>query len=353
MRADAVRVATELLAARVREVSHRTSEIVELAALLERLAKAVGMPPGLGRGMLRSLPREGLTELRSALDRIEQLEALIACIGRLRENSDDEHSTMLERIGRFVSREVEVERSTPSERGPEIRGIERSGELARMIASESALLSRPILKKIWLARWAEQSLLTYHAPGVLTNRVKEQQTFEDGFEDRHRRADRGPIIAILDTSGSMSSEGANLVARALVVQMAAVASIEKRPFYLYNFSGAGDIVEVELSFDGDGLMRLLAFASMAFDGGTDVDEPVRRACERIGEEDWRQADIVVVSDGYFHVAPHCRRCVERARRVSAVRLHGVRLGRGSGFDALGCDLLHEVSAWVTRPPVWS
>lgn len=352
MRADAVRVATDLLAARVRQASERTSEIVELAGLLERLARAVEMPPGLGRGMLRSLPREGLAELRSALDHIEQLEALIACIGRLRESEDDARSTMLERIGRFVSREVEVQKTTPSERGHEIRGIERSGELARMVASEAALLTRPILKKIWLARWAEQSLLTYHAPGVLTNRVKEKQTFEDGFEDRHRRADRGPIIAILDTSGSMAG-GANLVARALVVQMAAVASIEKRQFYLYNFSGPGDIAEVELSFDGDGLMRLLAFASMSFDGGTVVDEPVRRACARIDEAGWRQADIVVVSDGDFGVAPHCRRCVERARRASAVRLHGLRLGSGSGFDALGCDVVHDVSVWGTRTPVWS
>lgn len=327
--------------------------MVELADLLERLAKAVGMRPGLGRGMLRTLPREGLMELRSALDRVEQLEELIACLGRLQESRDDGLATMLERVGKFVPREVEIERATPSERGPEIRGIERSGELARMVASEAALLTRPTLKKIWLARWAEQGLLTYHAPGVLTNRVKEKQTFEDGFEDRHRRADRGPIIVILDTSGSMSVGQANLVARALVVQMAAVASIEKRPFYLYNFSGAGDIVELELSFEGEGLMRLLAFASMSFDGGTFVDEPVRRACERIDEEGWRQADIAVISDGEFDVAAHCAKSVERARRASAMRLHGVRLGSGSGFEALGCDVVHDVSVWRTRPPVWS
>src|SRR5690606_25975869 len=126
-------------------------------------------------------------------------------LGRLLRNDDDDDGTppVLEDVATHVSRIVQADCEVTGGTGGEVRGVERSSELARMLPSESALLTRPALRRLWRARWAERALLTYHAPGVVTERIRTTQTFDDGTTTEQRRADRGPVVICLDTSGSM------------------------------------------------------------------------------------------------------------------------------------------------------
>jgi uncharacterized protein with von Willebrand factor type A (vWA) domain len=179
---------------------------------------------------------------------------------------------------------------------------------------------------------------------VLTQRVSEKQTFEDGETQAHLRAERGPIQVILDTSGSMMGTPER-VAKAVTLQLLAVAHMEQRRCYVFNFSGLGDLAEHELSFDGDGLMHTLAFISDSFHGGTVPGEAIRRACKRLATHEWRQSDIVLISDGEFTTESPTHRLMKRARRDSAARFHGVRTGTGEGFADLRCDSIHDLLTW--------
>ncbi|WP_437615386.1 hypothetical protein WMF20_18365 [Sorangium sp. So ce834] len=344
-RRDAMRLLCELVASRT-EV--RWSELVTICAELERafrqLAEALDLPPGSCRGMLRALPRGDLLEMRRLLGYAPALEELVRTLGRMRAAADASAGSSLEQVGEIVARPREVSREVQGDRGPEIRGIERSSEVSRMLASEAALLARPALRRLWRARWAERALLTYRARGVFTQRIQEVQAFEDGQAHEERRAERGPVLVVLDTSGSM--ERLENVAKAVVLQIAGACFVQQRACYLYIFSGPGDLAEHELSFDGDGLAGLLAFLSLSFHGGTDIDEALRRACGRIGAGPYRQADIAVISDGCFCLGDPVRRDIRRVRSTSAARIHGIRVGAGEGFDAIGCDSLHEVSMWL-------
>lgn len=298
------------------------------------------------------MPRRDLLHMRSLLSHAPRLMELIELLGRLRETDDPSAPTTLERIGRSVRRVVESRGQVQIEEGTEIRGVERSGELARMLPCEAALLLNPTFRLLWKARFAEQALLTYHAAGVMTNRIQQQEIFEDGDELEHRRAARGPIMVVLDTSGSMRG-APELLARALVMQLLSVAFIEERPCYVYNFSGPGDVAEHELSFDGEGMARALAFMSLSFGGGTRADEALLRAFLRLDLGRWKQSDIVLVSDGLFELERGTVARIRRLRRDSKARLHGVRVARmvgetaitigpGDGFDGLECEQVHDV-----------
>jgi uncharacterized protein with von Willebrand factor type A (vWA) domain len=322
----------------------------QLEKVFDALANVLNLPPGTCRGMLRALPRDDLLEMRSMLGHLPPLEELIRILGRFRDTDDPNAPTVLERIGKSIERVVVRDREAEGGHGVEVRGIERSGDVSRMLPSEAALLGHPVLKRLWRARWVERSLLAYHAPGVHTQRIQEKQTFDDGVDERHRRAERGPVLVVLDTSGSMIGFPAT-VSKALVLQIVAVAFMQKRPCYLYNFSGPGDVIEQELCFEGEGLARMLGFIGTAFEGGTDIDEPMRRACERAesrSERDggpWKLADLVVVSDGGFSLSSHVRARVVGLKEKSPLRIHGIRVGTGDGFADLCCDTVHDVSSW--------
>lgn len=227
----------------------------------------------------------------------------------------------------------------------EVRGVERTGEVARMLPSEAVLLTHPLLRGLWHAKRAERALLGYHAVGVMTSRIQ-TWTSQEELQEEETPADRGPIILILDTSGSMFGFRST-IAKAVALQVMAVAHAEERPCFGLNFSGPGDLLELELTFDGDGLTRLIRFVSSSFDGGTCPAEALAAASRRLHQGDWRKADIVLVSDGEWLPEPATMKRLARARRIhGVVRWHGVRVGGGPGFDALGCDTVHDVREWL-------
>jgi Mg-chelatase subunit ChlD len=346
IRREATSLACELIRARTEcEWGLRVEILAQLAPIFDELAAGVNLPPGCGRGMLRAVARNRLLDLRQLMADVPAVKELICTLGRLREAVDESSSSVLERIGEAVRRTVVREREVESPRGPEVRGIERSGEISRMLASEAALLAQPVMRRLWRARWAERALVTYQAPGVYTQRIQDRQTFEDGERLRNQRAEQGPVIAVVDTSGSMIGTR-DMVAKAIVIQLVGTAFLEQRACYVYNFSSPGELVEQELSFGSDGLAAMLGFISMSFYGGTEIDEAMRRACNRIRQREWRQADVVVISDGYLEPEPHTRKLVRSTLHESNARLHGIALGGGGGFALLGCDSIHRVSRWV-------
>ncbi len=344
---EAVALVCELVRAKVQHWAELGDAFAQLDAIFRTLAERLSLPPGAQRGMLRALSRETLYNARRMLERLPSLEALIQVLGRMQECQDENGTPILERIASSVERRVHVEIEQEGGVSAEARGIERSGEFARMLPSEAMLLAHPVLKRLWLARWAEHSLLTYHAPDVGTADSQAQRTFEDGEATRNSRPHRGPVVVILDTSGSM--EGApETIAKAVILQLAGVAFMERRRMFLYNFSAAGDVLELELSLEGPGLGAMMYLISSSFHGGTDVVEPIRRACARLKEPAFRQADLLIASDGEFAVPREVLARMSRARKHAALRVHGLAVGAGAGFAELGCDHIHNVWSWLPK-----
>jgi uncharacterized protein with von Willebrand factor type A (vWA) domain len=298
----------------------------------------------LSRGVLRHTGWLDLVRLRRLIEQLPQVRDIIRSLGRLHLSTQEE--SVAERLFVPVRRleEERLEVRTPHIPA-ETRGIERSGEIARMLPSEALMLGHPKLRLLWHARRAERALLTYRVEGIeIERRLVERETLEE-VEGRRPRPERGPILAVVDTSGSMHGLP-ETVAKALVLEALRTAHAEKRRCYVYSYSGPGQVTEQELSLSTEGIGRLLAFLGLSFGGGNDETGVMARVIARIKEKEWKKADVLFVSDGEWPAPAALVKLVGDARQ-EGTRFHGVQIGnRGrTGLHAV-CDPVHEFRDWA-------
>ena len=86
------------------------------------------------------------------------------------------------------------------------------------------------------------------------------------------------------------------IAKALTLFLATKANTQKRACYLINFSIG--IETMELSGKG-GMAKLMQFLEMSFNGGTDVAPALKAGLKTMQQDDFKQSDVIVISDGYF------------------------------------------------------
>lgn len=312
------------------------------------LGELLGRGRDLSRNILRHHGWREIARLRKLLECCPQLADLVRTLGRLQEREDQNAPSVMERVFVPISRAQEEWREVKTEFAPhEVKGLTLSDDISRMIPAEASTLGHPVLKYLWHARRIEHALLTYRVQGVMTERVSTVCEVVTEVERRkpQLKAERGPIILCLDTSGSMHGEP-EIVAKAIVLQALRVAHAEERACYLYSFSGPGDVAELELKLTEDGVAGLLNFLSCSFHGGTDVAEPLRRAVMRLNESNWRRADVLIVSDGEFPSPPPIESTLFAARKANKVRVHGLLVG-STHTIAMGslCDVVHCFSNW--------
>jgi uncharacterized protein with von Willebrand factor type A (vWA) domain len=183
------------------------------------------------------------------------------------------------------------------------------------------------LRALFAARLAEQSLLGWQHRDRWAEPawVREPGAARVPRPEVRPVLEAGPIVVCVDTSASMAG-GPERVAKAIVVQALRTAATERRRCWVYAFSGARQCAEIELSSDLDGLRRLADFVAESFHGGTDVMEPIERALARVRRDGWRQADLLIASDGEFGPTAGTVAAVAEARRTLGLRVQGVLIG---------------------------
>ncbi len=307
------------------------------------LGRMMGRGWDLCQGVLRHTGWLKLLRLRELVERLPELREIVRTLGRLQESTDE--PSVAERVFVPVQRidELWLEYETPHVPA-ETRGVVRGGELDRMLPVEAATLGHPRLRMLWHARRAERALMVYKVHGVDLERVLVEREDVEETERQRPRPVRGPIVAVLDTSGSMHGVPER-VAKALVLEALRTAHAERRRCFLYAHSGPSQILEHELELSPEGLGRLLSFLGMSFGGGTDVSGVGARVVERLEREAWEKADVIWVSDGEFPVSASLQQAVARAREAGT-RFHGVQIGnRGrTGLHQL-CEPVHVFREW--------
>ena len=315
----------------------------EISEVFGDLGELVGHGWDTARGVLRHTGWLDLVRLRKLIEQLPQVRDIVQSLGRLQDSARED--AVVEQI--FISvRRIEEELCEIRVPGlpPEVHGVERSGEISRMLPVEAMTLGHPKLHMLWHARRAERALVTYRVEGVELERNPTERDVMVVEERRKPRPERGPILAVVDTSGSMHGVRER-VAKALVLEALRTAHSEKRRCYLYSYGGPGEVLEHELSLSDNGVGRLLAFLSMSFGGGTDAAGVIPFVTARLGQEDWRKADVIFVSDGEWPAPASMVEGVQGARKLGT-RFHGVQIGnRGrTGLHAI-CDPVHVFTDW--------
>lgn len=192
------------------------------------------------------------------------------------------------KMGRnYISEEKKKQAKIPTASKSEVHGTHRSDDVMRLLPSELINLEDETLETLFYARLLEQNLLTYELQGI---------TFINGeeIEQQHKRT--GPVVACLDTSGSMQGEPL-LKAKALLFAIANILKQEQRSLHVILFGSSGELKEFQM-LGAESLADLLQFLQQGFNGGTDFETPLKRAVDIIkAEKNYQKADILMISDG--------------------------------------------------------
>lgn len=316
----------------------------DIAGVFGDLGDLLGSGRDFSCGVLHHSGWRDLLRLHMLVKRLPQLRDLVRELGRLQDASTEPSisETVFEPMRRIVEEQMQV----PAPLVPaDVRGVERGDSLSRMLPSQALLLVHPKLKLLWHARRIERALLTYRVEGAASESVDVEHEEAVAHELESSRPCRGPIIAVIDTSGSMSGMRESL-AKALVLEALRLAHRERRRCLLIAFGGRHELVEMELSLDENGLGHLLEFLAMSFGAGTDPSNMVSRVLNRLHAAEWQRADVLVASDGEWTIDDALRAAVLDVRQ-HGVRFHGVQVGATglSGLHSL-CDHVHQLSSWM-------
>lgn len=198
---------------------------------------------------------------------------------------------LVRKLGRdYISPEKKKKTRISQMNKNEVHGIHRSGEVTRMLPSELVNLEDDTLEMLFYARLLEQNLLTYQLQGEVTGEQKEDIC-----------KTRGPVVACLDTSGSM--EGTPLrKAKALLLAIACILQKENRELHVLLFGSSGQVNGHRLA-EQRGVGDLLQFLEKGYGGGTDFESPLRSAIDIIeAHSGFRQADVLMLTDGLCSIS---------------------------------------------------
>jgi len=320
----------------------------ELAEVFDELGSLLGRGWDLSQGVLASQGWLEMVRLRKLLEQIPQLKELVRTLGKMQISTEEDAMPVTEQLFEPVKRLIEELKEIQSPLAPmETRGIIRSDDISRMLPSELVFLGHQQLKMLWHARRAEKALLTYRVEGVLSEHVlTEKEVLESKQQPgKKEHLERGPIIVCLDTSGSMQGTP-EMVAKALTLEAMRVALTEKRACYLYAFSGPQQVIEHQLELTEQGLTKFMAFLIQSFHGGTDIQAPLEKAMAKLDTEEWKRADIMIVTDGEFSVPSNTVELINKAKEKNKLRIHGVLVGgwNSSAIEKL-CNPVHRFSNW--------
>jgi uncharacterized protein with von Willebrand factor type A (vWA) domain len=342
--AAALAMALEALGADWRDRQGMMDELTEIFGELGDLPKHTRWD--LLRGLLKSEGWQEVVRIRRLLERLPELARAIRRLGRARQGEEWDPAGRAPEPVLAPATALREKRRT--QRVPELpgetRGVSRSGRIARMLPAEAMLLAHPRLRLVWHVRHAERALLTYDDDDRLSEIVHEPaRTLRPSLQPRPQpRFEMGPILVCVDTSGSMSG-GAEAVAKATVLEAVRAAHAQGRACHLIAFGGEEEMLELDLAVDPEGIARLAAFLAQGFRGGTDICGPIARCVELVESAPWRQADLLLASDGEFGATPELAERLARAKTEQGLRVQGVLIG---DRETIGLLELADDILWV-------
>ena len=324
----------------------------QVLAVLPELGDAEHLAWADVAGLLRSRAWDEARRLAAVLAARPALVALIRSLGRARPSRDGRAGDASPDAGTRTHHGLAPLRTELAGQPGPLRGLALGDRIERMPSAEAQQLRHPVLRKLWRARHAEARLLLYDTVAELLDwrpDVNAPPRVRSAPPSREPR-ERGPILVALDTSASMRG-APEAIAKAVVLEAVRAAHRERRACRLIAFGGAGEVVERTLGFDALGLAAMLDLFGQGFEGGTDVQAPIERAVATVRESAWREADLVIASDGEFGCTPETLAALDDAKQRQGLQVHGVLVGDRETMGLMQvADHIHWVRDWREAIP---
>ncbi|WP_240329592.1 VWA domain-containing protein [Helicobacter suis] len=195
----------------------------------------------------------------------------------------------------------------------EICGIHLDNDLENVIPQELTLLNDSDLELLFDLKYITKQLFCFEKQGFEQKQLEDIEEIEEEVQKEIEKQEdqRGPIIICVDTSGSMHG-APEITAKAITLALASRAKREKRGCYLINFSTQTSAMDLSKA---GGMARLNQFLTMSFGGGTDVQPALHEGLQMMQRENYKKADLLVISDGYFgELDNHITQQMQQKRR---------------------------------------
>ncbi len=286
----------------------------KLCEQLESLGLDTGILLDLSKGNLTTQDIQQFERWAKYLAEDAGIQKLCELLGKIRQI---ELSETIERVRSVAS----VKASLPDINSrEEIVGIRLGRDLEHVLPAELALLADPDTALLFDLKYVESGLMCFDMQGIQNIHRHIETEEERGVKEAEKQ---GPMVICIDTSGSMNGMP-ETVAKAVALFLSAKAREQKRPCYLINFSTGIDTLDLGADV---GMEALLRFLQMSFHGGTDVAPALEHALDKMEQDAYRNADLLVVSDFIMSELPERSLARIEKRRPNGNSFHSLVVGK--------------------------
>jgi uncharacterized protein with von Willebrand factor type A (vWA) domain len=208
-----------------------------------------------------------------------------------------------------------------------IQTVRFSDSINNLLPMEAAKLLNPVLKRKFYADMLEGKLLSYQLLGK-------------HYTGPPKIKPRGPMIVLVDTSGSMHGAPQTL-SKSAVLAMAKRMLSQQRDMKVILFASTSQHLEIELSSRKKMSEKFLNFLLYTFGGGTDFNTALASGLKSLKEKDFHGADLLFITDGKSEVSDE----LVLARWEEAKKKYNAKI-YSLIIDGSGAGGLSEISDYI-------
>ena len=269
---------------------------------------------GLSPGEFKKLSSRFISLLKLFQDD-KNLNRIIEKIGRKKEKE--------EKRKQFIEEGISEQEIILNEMGKEyIHGVTLGNDIMRILPAELAYLADKEIEDIFYYKYIENKLLCYELQGNETLE-KEKKVLKEK-EEKDKKEEKGAIVAMLDTSGSMGSYLEK--SRAVLLHSFKIAKKDKRDMKVILFGSYGEkkVYSVDKDYDFN---RFINFIDQGYNGGTDFETPFNEAIDIVTKEaKYQFADIFMITDGECGISSSLENKIKRAKNQLNLKVYTVIFG---------------------------
>lgn len=296
------------------ELYKRIDDLKKLQEALEPFTKELGRLWDMSKGNWQRVNLDILKRYAELLQRDKDLKKLAKMLGKMRQAEKEFEEELFANIQ--LKPEWKVEHASKAD----LIGIHESDDLSSLLPSETALLADETMQSVFFKKFAEKKLQTFeYQAKMLSYR-------EDEFQDKRQKEKeetKGPFIICVDTSGSMNGTP-EIVAKTLCFAILKIAIRDNRKCYLISFSTG--IETLNLTDLKNSLDKIISFLSMSFNGGTDATPAMKEAIRILGTEDFKKADVIMVSDFVMSAFDKTTQDQIKSAKENKTKFHSLVIG---------------------------
>ncbi len=267
-----------------KQLYKRIDEFRKLIEALSPFTNELGRLWDLSTGLWRRTNLDILKRYSDFLEHEQSIKDLAEMLGRF----DAAESDLQEE--EITKKVFETEWKLEHAAKAELVGVHESDDLNNLIPTELAFLADHTTEIQFYKKFAEKKLMSWEYQSMM---FSEKETTITERAKTPKKKEKGPIIICVDTSGSMHGVP-ETIAKTVAFAILRIALRDKRACYLISFSTS--IMTLKLNALQESLEQLIEFLGMSFYGGTDPEPALREALVQMEREQYRNADVLVVSD---------------------------------------------------------